>query len=274
MTVGRIPSVEGGIQPTLLDAKGDLITATAADTPARLALGTTGQVLKVNTATATGLEWAADSAGMTNPMTTTGDTIYSSSGSTPARLGIGSSGQVLTVSSGIPAWTTISSGGLTVISSTTFNSTSGTVDISSIPSTYKELLITAIGLQSTVSTDESVRVRFNNDTGGNYSLNSINISNTLAAENGNGETEINTGNNVARTADASNRFTRLQISIPNYASTEIKAMFFTSGGIPNGTQQGRTGSAGWNNTSAINRITLYLANGNFKDGILTVYGVS
>jgi hypothetical protein len=106
MTVGRIPSVEGGIQPTLLDAKGDLITSTAADTPARLALGTTGQVLKVNTATATGLEWATDSAGMTNPMTTTGDTIYSSSGSTPARLGIGSTGQVLTVAGGLPSWAT------------------------------------------------------------------------------------------------------------------------------------------------------------------------
>jgi hypothetical protein len=61
MTVGRIPSVEGGIQPTIFDAKGDLLTATANDTPARLALGTTGQVLKVNTSTSTGLEWAADS---------------------------------------------------------------------------------------------------------------------------------------------------------------------------------------------------------------------
>lgn len=41
--------------------------------------------------------------------TTTGDIIYASSANTPARLGIGTSGQVLTVSSGIPAWTTISS---------------------------------------------------------------------------------------------------------------------------------------------------------------------
>jgi hypothetical protein len=61
MTVGRIPVIEGGIQPTIFDAKGDLLTATANDTPARLALGTTGQVLKVNTSTSTGLEWAADS---------------------------------------------------------------------------------------------------------------------------------------------------------------------------------------------------------------------
>lgn len=48
---------------TILDAKGDLITATAADTPARLALGTNNQVLTVDTSTSTGLKWAAVSAG-------------------------------------------------------------------------------------------------------------------------------------------------------------------------------------------------------------------
>jgi hypothetical protein len=48
MTIGRIPSVEGGIQPTIFDAAGDLLYATAADTPARLAIGSTGQVLKVS----------------------------------------------------------------------------------------------------------------------------------------------------------------------------------------------------------------------------------
>jgi len=59
MTIGRIPSVEGGIQPTILDAKGDLIVATAADTPARLAVGSANQVLTVDSSTATGLKWAS-----------------------------------------------------------------------------------------------------------------------------------------------------------------------------------------------------------------------
>ena len=50
------------IQNAIVDAKGDLITATAADTPARLAVGTNGQYLKANSSTSTGLEWAALSA--------------------------------------------------------------------------------------------------------------------------------------------------------------------------------------------------------------------
>lgn len=45
------------IQNAIVDAKGDLITATAADTPSRLGVGTNGQVLTANSATATGLEW-------------------------------------------------------------------------------------------------------------------------------------------------------------------------------------------------------------------------
>jgi len=46
------------IQNAIVDAKGDLIGATAADTPARLAVGTNGQVLTADSTTATGLKWA------------------------------------------------------------------------------------------------------------------------------------------------------------------------------------------------------------------------
>ena len=47
MTTGRLPSVEGGIQPTIFDAAGDLLYAVSADTPARLPIGSTSQVLTV-----------------------------------------------------------------------------------------------------------------------------------------------------------------------------------------------------------------------------------
>jgi hypothetical protein len=89
-----------------IETLGDSIDASLVD----LKGGTTGQVLKKATNTDMDFVWSADSAGMTNPMTTTGDTIYSSSGSTPARLGIGSTGQVLTVAGGVPSWATPASG--------------------------------------------------------------------------------------------------------------------------------------------------------------------
>ena len=51
------------IQNAIVDAKGDLISATAADTPARLAVGTNGQILSADSSEATGLKWIASPAG-------------------------------------------------------------------------------------------------------------------------------------------------------------------------------------------------------------------
>ena len=51
------------IQNAIVDAKGDLIAASAADTPARLAVGANDTVLTADSSTATGLKWAAPSAG-------------------------------------------------------------------------------------------------------------------------------------------------------------------------------------------------------------------
>jgi hypothetical protein len=43
---------------TIVDAKGDLIAASAADTPARLAVGANGETLVADSSAATGLKWA------------------------------------------------------------------------------------------------------------------------------------------------------------------------------------------------------------------------
>lgn len=51
------------IQNAIVDAKGDLIAATANDTPARLAVGTNGQVLTADSTASTGIKWASPSSG-------------------------------------------------------------------------------------------------------------------------------------------------------------------------------------------------------------------
>jgi hypothetical protein len=81
MTVGRIPNIEGGIQPTLLTTAGDIMYASSASNPARLGIGTAGQVLTVNSG-ATAPEWATPAAG--------GMTLLSTTSLTGASTTIGS----------------------------------------------------------------------------------------------------------------------------------------------------------------------------------------
>ncbi len=65
--------IDAQIPDSLLTTKGDIIAATAASTPSRLASSAVnGDVLQVDTSTATGLKWAAPaSGGMTLISTTT-----------------------------------------------------------------------------------------------------------------------------------------------------------------------------------------------------------
>ena len=65
-------NADAAIAKTIVDAKGDIIAATAADTVSRLAVGANNTVLTADSSTATGLKWAAvASGGMTLLSTTT-----------------------------------------------------------------------------------------------------------------------------------------------------------------------------------------------------------
>jgi hypothetical protein len=86
-----------------------------------------------------------------SPGTTAGDLDYYTTSTAKARIGIGTTGQVLTVLGGVPAWTTVSSGGMTLLSTTTLSGASTT--ISSISGSYTNLFIYAYGVNLSISAE-------------------------------------------------------------------------------------------------------------------------
>jgi hypothetical protein len=81
----------------ILDAKGDLITATAADTPARLAVGTNGQILTADSTASTGLKWATAASASPASAQSFVSTAQSTTSTTYAALG---TAQAVTLTTG------------------------------------------------------------------------------------------------------------------------------------------------------------------------------
>ena len=78
-----VNTTPGVVQKDIVDAKGDILAATAADAISRLAVGTNTHVLTADSSEATGLKWAAPTVGTVTAVTGTAP-IVSSGGTTPA----------------------------------------------------------------------------------------------------------------------------------------------------------------------------------------------
>ena len=110
-TTGQVLSVVGGvpawatsddanaIQNAIVDAKGDLIAASANDTPARLAVGTDNHRLIAASGETTGLKYVADT--QNTVIDAEGDLLVGDSADTLQRLAIGSNTHVLTVDTAV-----------------------------------------------------------------------------------------------------------------------------------------------------------------------------
>jgi len=100
-------NASAAIVKTIVDAKGDIIAATAADTVARLAVGANDTVLTADSTTATGLKWAAVAGGGKNyTLLNSGGTTLS--GSTTTVSGISGKDSLLILIDGASSTSTAS----------------------------------------------------------------------------------------------------------------------------------------------------------------------
>jgi hypothetical protein len=202
-----------------------------------------------------------------NPSTTLGDIEYrSSTANTNTRLGIGTTGQVLAVSGGVPAWSTVSSGGMTLLSTTTLSGASTT--ISSISQDYKRLIIYVY--QVTNNTANGVFYSVPNDDGGLFTgiyLNTTTFGNTNADAaylTWNGDQGLRTSNNNAWTME-----------IENYSGTSLNKTIRINGHYLNASSatRGYTLFGTYLTATAISSIKFQNAGGSFSAGTVEIYGV-
>jgi hypothetical protein len=208
-----------------------------------------------------------------NPSTTLGDIEYrSSTANTNTRLGIGSTGNILTVAGGVPTWAAPAPGGGLALLSTTSLSTN-TVTISSISGSYKYLHVIVKDLSS--SANDNIQIRFNSNTGSNYAWSRIRVTgSTVGGSNATGNTSIDIMESF--TSSAWNNAGFMEMIIPRYTETEIKAIYLRSLGSGASSRKVDWTQGTFNSTSAISSITIFCEAGatTFSSGTVYVYGVS
>jgi hypothetical protein len=204
-----------------------------------------------------------------NPSTTLGDIEYrSATANTNTRLALGTAGQVLQVNSGAnaPEWATPTSGGMTLISTTSLSGT--TTTLSSIPQTYNSLFLVIQGVTTSAGNDEAFEVRPNGVT---------NLCDQ-AYVNSNGAS-TNIGYGVYLSGGASTDRTSLNsiwsLEINNYTSSTRHKSYAFEGGYQTGasTRSPITAGGYFRSNTAITSLVFNYAGANMNGGTVLLYGV-
>jgi hypothetical protein len=155
------------IQNAIVDAKGDIIAASANDTPARLAVGTNDYRLVAASGETTGLKYVADT--QNTVVDAEGDLLVGDAADTLQRLAVGTTGQVLTVDTTVDGkikWA--AAGGSSGPAFSAFRNTSNQTFSAS---TWTKVQLNAEDFDTDACFDPTTNYRFTPTTAGKYQFN-------------------------------------------------------------------------------------------------------
>ena len=278
MAIGRIPEPGTGIPESIVDAKGDIITATAADTPARLAVGTNNQTLIAASGEATGLKYANGSVAT---LTAKGDLLTATAANTISRLAVGANGTTLVADSaeatglkwatpaagGTANWSLLNSGGTALTGG-------ATVTVSGISG--KDKIMVLVDLAGCTAGSGLISFRLNTDTGSNYYRWGANLymPNTYAPSNFSRTSGASTGINIADLPGGVNLGKAVGTLLLSGCNSSGVKMFTAISACDAGSNNGQTHNylqGYYDSSSTISSISLFYNNGNFNSGTVYVY---
>jgi hypothetical protein len=162
------------------------------------------------------------------------------------------------------------------IATTTLGSAQATIDFTSIPSTYTDLRLVLVVRTTVASTTDNIRLRFNSDSGGNYSYVRLygNGTNALSDSTTNAS-NANFTHQVPGGTAASNLFALCTADIFSYTGSTYKTLLATTANDMNGSGTTQATINLWRSTSSITSVNLFVGSGdNFAaNTTATLYGI-
>lgn len=205
-----------------------------------------------------------------------GDLFYATGAGVIARLAKGTGRQQMQMNSGAtaPEWFD----GYKVLGETILGSDTANIDFTSIPGTYRHLLVVAFLRGTTVATNQAIHLRLNNDSGANYDVQQLYVNNaSVTGAETIGGTSDYLGTINAASAPA-NTFSPVEILIPNYAiGTQNKVFLsrcYNKRAESSGNLFSWMNNGDYRSNTAITRVTLYPGADNFlAASMATLYGI-
>ena len=242
-------------------------TATAASTGANVAFTPSGTGAPATSYVATSSPGGITATGTTSPILVTGLTSGTAYTFTVKGQNPGGTGAASAASNSVTPYDGYES------IATAYGSGGSTLTFSSIPSTYTHLQIRVMSLTS--ATAPNAILRFNSDTGSNYTAHQLYGSGSVAGSNipGSGSNP-QTSIPVAQLGSSTQPGVGV-VDILDYANTnKYKTIRSLSGYDANGSGYIILRSGAWMSTSAVTSITLLTDSGNFNtNSVFELYGI-